>query len=177
MFCMISGGSGSGKSEYAEQMAVRLRKESQSENFIYIATMMAQDEEAKKKILRHQQMREKKGFQTVECYLHLKQLEVPKQATVLLDCISNLTANEQFDPAGAGEQTVSEVLAGIANLRKQCTHLVVVTNEIFSDGRAYDAQTLAYIRYMGKINVQLASWADDVAEVVYGIPLYRKKGG
>lgn len=177
MFCMISGGSGSGKSEFAEQRAVELRKKSKSKNFIYIATMMAYDEEAKKKIQRHRQMRAHKGFQTVECFHHLKQLEIPEESTVLLDCMSNLAANERFDPAGAGEQTVSEITAGIAHLRKQCTHLVVVTNEIFSDGGAYDADTLDYIRCMGEINTQMAKWADDVVEVVYGIPLYRKKGG
>ena len=53
--------------------------------------------------------------------------------------------------------------------------LVLVTNEIFSDGYRYEEETMEYQRILGNINVRLAEMADCVTEVVYGIPVRIKK--
>lgn len=50
---------------------------------------------------------------------------------MLLECMSNLTANEMFEPEGAGDDAVEAVLAGVEALRGRCIHLVIVTNDIF----------------------------------------------
>ena len=175
MFCMVSGGSGSGKSEYAENMTVNLKNGSEDKTLIYIATMMASDEEAKEKIRRHRNMRKEKGFLTKECYTQLKKLKVPGHGTILLDCMSNLAANEMFVEQGAGKQTTEEIIQGIEALLEQCENLVVVTNEIFSDGLEYDDMTKEYIHHLGGINQYMAKKADMVVEVVCGIPIYHKK--
>ena len=52
--------------------------------------------------------------------------------------------------------------------------MIVVTNEIFSDGIAYPRETMDYIQTLGRLNARLAQWADGVVEVFCGIPLYRK---
>lgn len=169
MFYLISGGSGSGKSEFAENTAVTLKGEDQ--DFIYIATMMAFDDEAKQKIERHREMRKDKGFQTVECFTGLKNLVLPGDSTVLLDCMSNLVANEMFAEHGAKEKTVEQVIEGIDHIRTMCKHLVVVTNEIFSDGLSYDELTVEYIRKLGNINALMADRADKVIEVIAGMPI------
>ena len=62
MFTLVTGGSGSGKSEYAESLV-----DSWNDPKIYIATMMPFDEETRKKIQRHREMRRDKGFITLEC--------------------------------------------------------------------------------------------------------------
>ena len=49
-----------------------------------------------------------------------------------------------------------------------------MTNEIFSDGMDYDEETRRYQKYLGEINVRMASMADLVTEVVYSIPLIHK---
>lgn len=175
MFCMVSGGSGSGKSEYAENMTVNLQKVSEDKTLIYIATMMASDEESKEKIKRHRNMRKGKGFLTKECATQLKNLKVPGHGTILLDCMSNLAANEMFGEQGAGAQTTEEIIQGIDYLLEQCENLVVVTNEIFSDGCEYDDMTKEYICHLGNINQYMAKKADIVVEVVCGIPIYHKK--
>ena len=90
MFHVITGGSGSGKSAYAEQCILDLK----GENRIYIATMYPFDEESHQRIQRHRKMRKEKKFSTIECYTGLKNVEIPKDAHVLLECMSNLTANE-----------------------------------------------------------------------------------
>lgn len=174
MFYMISGGSGSGKSEYAESMILKLSQMKEKER-VYIATMMAFDEEAKRKIARHREMRKDKGFITMECFTGLKNIKLPENCTVLLDCMSNLCANEMYDETGAKEHVVEEVLKGIQKVLKQCKNLVVVTNEIFSDGCEYDESTKKYIQSLGRINQHMARLADAVVEVVCGIPIYHKK--
>lgn len=171
MFHLITGGAGSGKSAYAEEQIELLGPAPR----IYIATMQPFDEESRQRIFRHQAMRDRKCFETIECYTGLKHLLLPKRGNVLLECMSNLTANEMFSETGAKEDTVSEIAEGILHLLGQCENLIVVTNEIFSDGICYEKETVRYQEYLGELNRRLAKWADCVTEVVYGIPLPCKR--
>ena len=93
MLTLIVGGSASGKSAFAENYAMEA-----GENRIYIATMQPMDNECLARIEKHRGMRAQKNFQTVECYTGLKQVRVPKDSVVLLECMSNLTANEIYAP-------------------------------------------------------------------------------
>jgi adenosylcobinamide kinase / adenosylcobinamide-phosphate guanylyltransferase len=170
MMTLVTGGSGSGKSEFAENRTLTYSRE----NLVYVATMVAFDEEAHQKIARHRKMRQDKNFTTRECYVDLKSLELNKEDTVLLDCMSNLVANEMYQENGAHEQTVKQVIEGVASMREQVNNLVIVTNEVFSDGIIYDNETSRYMSYLGTINKTLAKMADEVIEVVYTIPIYHK---
>lgn len=174
MFALITGGSGSGKSEYAEDLAVMLSKETGLPLY-YIATMKPFGEEGSRRVERHRKLRQGKGFFTIEHYVNLKRLKLPKEGVVLLECLSNLTANEMFETDGAGKRTPEELLLGIRQIRSGSRHLIVVTNDIFSDGITYDKTTEQYQRYLGWINRELAGEADEVTEVVCGIPLQLKK--
>ena len=80
-----------------------------------------------------------------------------------------------FQKNGAHENTVEAVIGGVEFLQKQTQNLVIVTNEIFSETEEYQGDTKLYQEYLGKINQKLADMADEVAEVVYGIPVYHKK--
>ena len=121
-------------------------------------------------------MRAGKGFDTEECYVGLKNVQIPSGCTVLLECMSNLTANEIFREDGAGEKTEDEILQGVESLKNQAEDLIIVTNEIFSEADTYEEETENYRRVLGNINRRLARMADTVVEVVYGIPVYYKKG-
>ncbi len=171
MIHIVTGGSGSGKSAFAEEQIVNL----QGDVRIYIATMYPFDEESRRRVERHRRMRAGKRFETVECYTHLEELKIPKGADVLLECMSNLTANEMYQEGGAGENTCEAVCRGIDALAAQAENLVVVTNEVFSDGITYDRETQRYLKYLGTINQYLARIADSVTEVVYGIPVRIKE--
>lgn len=171
MIHIVTGGSGSGKSAFAEEQIVNL----QGDTRIYIATMYPFDEESRRRVERHRRMRAGKRFETVECYTHLENLKIPKGADVLLECMSNLTANEMYQEGGAGQNTYEAVCRGIDALAAQAANLVVVTNEVFSDGIAYDPETGRYLKYLGSINQYLARIADRVTEVVYGIPVRMKE--
>ena len=72
MMILVTGGSGSGKSAFAEDCIVAFGNARR----IYIATMYPFDEESRKRVKRHQAMRQGKGFDTLECYTGLKHAEV-----------------------------------------------------------------------------------------------------
>ena len=156
MLILVTGGSGSGKSAFAEDRVLSLGEAKR----IYIATMHPFDQESFKRIERHRKMRAGKGFDTVECYTGLKNVKISEDSVVLLECMSNLTANEMYQPGGAGERTVHEILEGVRQVKESCANLVIVSNEIFSDGMDYDEETRRYQRYLGDINCQIAAWAD-----------------
>ncbi len=170
MLMIVTGGSGSGKSAYAEEQIIRLREGTR----IYIATMMSFDAEGDRRIERHRKMRAAKNFRTIECYTDLSSVKLPSDGIVLLECMSNLAANEMYAQGGAGEHMVESILQGIQSVLSQVKDLVVVTNEVFSDGQEYDPQTVQYLENLGVINQELAKKADIVTEVVCGIPLLRK---
>ncbi|MDO4260795.1 MAG: bifunctional adenosylcobinamide kinase/adenosylcobinamide-phosphate guanylyltransferase [Eubacteriales bacterium] len=170
MLILITGGSGSGKSAFAESVVTGLGGRKR----LYIATMYPFDEECRQRIARHREMRKDKGFDTLERYTDLAGADVSGYETVLLECMSNLTANELYQPGGAGDRCVEAVLEGVRSVYAQCRHLVIVTNEIFSDGMDYDPETRRYQRYLGEINRRIAGLSDAAAEVVYSVPLMLK---
>jgi len=170
MLILVTGGSGSGKSEFAENLVLELH----TKPYLYIATMYPFDEECHQRIARHRNMRAEKEFDTLECYTGLKDADVSGYGTVLLECMSNLTANEMYQEGGAGDRCVEEIVEGIRRIYGQCRHLVIVSNEIFSDGIDYDEETARYQQYLGKINQEAAKLAELAVEVVYSIPVIHK---
>ncbi len=175
MFAVVTGGSGSGKSAYAEKLIT----DSGIEKRYYIATMKCGDEESKKRIARHRAMRRGKHFETIECPCCLSSVTVEKGSAVLLECMSNLVANEIFTDGGMRgcAEVQDEVIGGLERLLGTCALLVVVTNEVFSDGVRYDSMTQEYLRCLGEVNGTMAAMADQVTEVVYSIPVIQKKRG
>ncbi len=174
MVMVVCGGSGSGKSEFAEQATTSFARTDRDSKLLYIATMMGEDAESKCKIQRHRHMRKDKGFETIECFFDLKDLVLENNSIVLLDCLSNLVSNECFAKGGAGKQTVEEVLAGIYSIKAQAKHLIIVTNDVFGDAISYDPYTQWFMQVLGQLNCHIAALADEVVEVVYGIPVYYK---
>ena len=176
MLTLIIGGSGSGKSAYAEDYMVSI---SEDRKKYYIATMQIYDEEGKRKVERHRMLRGGKGFSTIEQPVDIGKAAEKMEAedrTALLECVSNLTANEMFsgEVPGTEEVITEKIVGGIAVLNRELTHLVIVSNNVFEDGNVYDKTTMAYIRAMGRINQKLAEMADEVVEVVVGIPIVIK---
>lgn len=166
---LLTGGSGCGKSFFAEALCLKLPTPR-----YYIAAMRPYGTESGLKIERHRQMRRGKGFETIERYTDLASLKLPARGTALLECICNLTANEMFDETGRYEDPFRRVVQGVDALLEQCGDLIVVTNDVGSDGHLYDEGTNAYIAALGRINAALAQKADSLYELVCGIPLVRK---
>lgn len=163
MIVAVTGASASGKSEFAEKLLVDMGER----NRIYVATMIAWDEECRERIRKHRKMREKKRFDTVECPTDLGRVKVPENAAVLLECLSNLAANEMYrKPEGAEKR----ILNGIMSLKKQARDMVIVTNEVFCEPAVYEEETEKYRELLGNLNQKLFRMADRVYLVEAGIP-------
>ena len=165
---LITGGSKCGKSSLAEKLLDRY-----GDNKYYIAAMQPFGEEALAAIDRHRKLRAGKGFVTIERYTGLAELEIPSGSRVLLECMANLCANEMFGGSGINDPE-ERILRGTEHLRALAEELVIVTNNVGSDGIDYGAETNGYIRVLGRINARLAETADCVVECVYGIPAVLK---
>lgn len=178
MMILVLGGSGSGKSAYAEEGMLSF---TDAANRYYLATMQVYGEEGRRKVERHRRLRKGKGFLTIEQprFLSnaLKQIKEPEHSAVLLECISNLTANEMFSDGSpfSAVEIKQRVIAEIALLQKRLKHLIVVSGNVFEDGILYDESTMEYLRAMGAINQELAQMADEVVELVVGIPVVLKE--
>ena len=238
MLYLVTGGSGSGKSEYAENLAVSRHRnesehaekpavsrhrneseyaeksvvsghrneseyaeklavsESQNGRLIYVATMYPyfagdgkMDSETAGRIDRHRNMRQGKGFDTIECFTDISTLAVANNDVILLECMSNLLANEMYLDNGnipyTPENSLDDmirlaeeyIVKPLINIAKRTGDIIVVTNEVFSDGyeNTYDEGTNTYIRLLGYINQRLAGSAESVTEVVCGIPVVAGK--
>ena len=192
MMTLILGGSGSGKSAFAEDYLLRAVADKQKSDErvyrkYYIATMQIWDAEMQTKVDRHHRLRQGKGFMTIEQPVALeKSLEMMREiqpVAVLLECMSNLVANEMFsmesismESQKAGQTVTERVVRGVEALKSHADPFVIVTNNVFEDGIVYDNSTMEYIETLGRINERLAAEADEVIEVVAGIPQWIKKG-
>lgn len=176
MVTLIIGGSGSGKSAFAEDLINRLSLDRPK---YYLATMQPFGKENEAKIQRHKVLRSGKKFDTIEQPTDIsdaiEKMEA-KDKTALLECMSNLVANEMFssDPARTKEEVTEKIIKGILKLKDSLTDLVIVSNNVFEDGILYDPVTTEYIACLGAINQKLSCMADCVVEVVVGIPLILK---
>ena len=163
MLTLVLGGAASGKSEYAESLVLKTALPR-----YYLATMQVWDAECAARVAKHRKMRARKQFATVECPLHLEQVQLPARGTALLEDLGNLTANELYSPGGAGKHA--------ARVASQCENLVLVSNEVFSGGADYAGDTDQYLLALARVNNALAARADNVCRVVCGIPVYYKGG-
>lgn len=184
MLYLVTGGSGSGKSEYAENLAMQLHKRQASAagSLYYVATMYSYDRESDNRIARHRNMRKGKGFSTIECYYNISCVQADKNDVLLVECMSNLLANEMYLPEGgikdrggmAGNQLALVMINPLLKLAEQAKELVIVTNEVFSDGARYDSESEKYRALLGELNRKLAAQAAAVVESVFSIPVIHK---
>lgn len=172
MKTLIIGGSGSGKSELAEQLCL-----SHGGALTYIATMEPFGNGAAERIERHRKLRAGKGFETLECYRNLaEQTDIPR-GTVLLECLGNLVANEFFSGSSIDAAAEQRIVSGIEMLEEASDNLIIVTNDVFADGISYSHEMQQYLQLLGEINSAIARRFDRVIEVVCGLTIWHKGDG
>lgn len=183
MRVLVIGGAASGKSAYAEDVAVGFSGE-----HVYLACMQPFGEEGMRRIERHRALRAGKGFCTAEVPRGLDSCgeaallggcTAPARSTVLLECLGTLLANEMFDDNGVfepGPAPANRVIDGVRRLAGLYANVVVVTNDVGCALGTYSDETHAYIRELGRASAVLASSFDVVVEVAHAIA-HTVKGG
>ena len=166
MTITVIGTPDSGKSKKAEEIVCRLSDETER---YYIATMIPFGTEGADRVNKHRQMREGKGFVTIEQPFDaaeaLAAVSEPETATVLLECVSNLAANEMFErkcediPALAGK-----IAEDLKRMQASVKNLVIVSNR-FAEEPGFDEETRQYVHLMDLVNRELKALSDECIEL------------
>lgn len=162
---MITGGQRSGKSVFAEKMALEL-----SENPVYVASAMVFDDEFRHRVEVHQARR---GPQWTNFEEPLYPSTLPLEGrTVLLDCLTLLATNTLFDKQEDASEALSQLKSEIDALKAlKDTTIIIVTNEIGLGGVSENALQRKFTDLQGSINQYVAEIAEEVYFVISGIKL------
>lgn len=177
MIVFVSGGAKSGKSGFAQNLAVRLAKGGKR---YYVATMIPVDEEDRARIRRHVADREGLGFATIECGGELLScLNYDRNGAFLLDSVTALLQNVLFPVDKNYEMDVNaaeKCAEDVVTFAKSVANAVIVSDYIYSDAQRYDESTECYRRCLAKIDRRLAQISDTVIEVSAGQLIFHKGG-
>jgi adenosylcobinamide kinase/adenosylcobinamide-phosphate guanylyltransferase len=160
---LITGGQRSGKSQHAEQMALRL-----TDHPVYLATAHIWDEEFRQRVLRHQ---ERRGPQwtNIEEEKFLSRHDVTARV-VVIDCVTLWLTNFFFEQQDVSK-TLETVKEEFDSFTSQDATFIFVTNEIGSGGVSDNVVQRQFTDLEGWMNQYIASKADEVILMVSGIPL------
>lgn len=165
---LITGGQRSGKSGYAQKLALSL-----SVNPVYLATSRVWDEEFRQRVLRHQADRGPEWTNIEEeKYLSRHNLE---GRVVIIDCVTLWGTNFFFDNDSDVEQSLKELKEEFNRLVEQQAYLIFVTNEIGLGGVSPDPIQRKFTDLQGWLNQYIASRADEVVLMISGIPMKIKQ--
>ncbi len=165
MIYLITGGERSGKSNYAQNLALQF-----SNSPIYVATARKWDEDFQHRIDRHQQERDER-WTNIETEKYLSEIDFSGKVA-LIDCVTlwltNFFVDHKNDVHLSLEEAKKEFLSIID---QENVTLIIVTNEI---GMGVHAQTHVgrkFTELQGWMNQFLAAKADEVILMVSGIPV------
>lgn len=186
---LITGGQRSGKSTYAEKLALEL-----SDNPVYIATAHIWDDEFRERVRRHQ---ERRGPQwtNIEEERQLSRHDVSGRVA-LIDCCTlwatnyfydsacendtfrdandtfsgeNDTFSDENDTFSSVNATLSALKAEFDRFTSQDATFIFVTNEIGWGGTSTNAVQRRFTDLLGWLNQYIASKADEVVMMISGL--------
>lgn len=161
---LITGGARSGKSSYAERLALSL-----SPNPVYLATSRIWDEEFRQRVLRHQANRGPE-WTNIEEEKELSRHSLEGRV-VLIDCVTLWCTNYFFDLEADTDKALTAVKAEFDRLTQQDATLIFVTNEISMGGTSENLIQRKFTDMQGWMNQYIASRANRVILMVSGIPV------
>ena len=176
---LVTGGSRSGKSDYA-----RRRAEALAGPRAFIATCTPVDEEMAERIRRHRLARDPDQWQTVEEPVHLADALAPAREfnVLLIDCltlwINNLMFQAEIERTAFHEDDVTLACERLLNACDQFDGTVImVTNEVGMGIVPDNPMSRLYRDLVGRCNQIMAAAADEVVLLVCGVSLNIKGKG
>lgn len=165
MITLVTGGQRSGKSKFAEILAMQ-----KSANPIYLATAKIWDEDFRKRVQVHQNRRGTE-WTTIEEYLKVGDVVIPENSCVLLDCLTLLATNWMFECNENIDEAMVNVSMQLDMLFSKKANFIVVTNEIGMGGVSENKLQRKFTDLQGSVNQYVAAVADEVFLIVSGIPV------
>jgi len=178
---LIIGGARSGKSRFAQELALKL-----GEPVLFVATAEASDEEMQRRIDEHQRSRPA-AWRTLEITTHIGSQIVQNiggAKVVIVDCmtllISNIfnqhshQTNEQIDASIIEKEVTTEISELVECINQVDASFIMVTNEVGTGLVPVGRVGRLYRDLLGKANQILAEHADEVYLMVAGLPVLIK---
>ena len=164
---LVTGGARSGKSTYAEKMALEL-----SPNPVYLATARICDEDFHKRFINHQ-LRRGPEWTNIEEEKYLSKHTFTGKV-VLVDCITLWCTNFFFDLEANVQAALDAVKQEFAQLVQQNATFIFVTNEIGMGSVSENEIQRKFTDLQGWMNQYIAAHDDKVFCMVSGIPVQIK---
>ncbi|GGC75563.1 adenosylcobinamide kinase/adenosylcobinamide phosphate guanyltransferase [Thalassobacillus devorans] len=172
MLTFISGGARSGKSSFAEKLALESYHKHKDGNLYYFATSVPSDEEMEARIARHRGDRGEE-WQTIEASLHVKDrlCDLPTESTVLIDCLTVWLSNRLYIGQAGWETIMQEVSGWIQTAQARQLNLYIVSNDV-NEGIPSSVDSVAsYTCMLEKLHQYIISSAEKVYQVIAGLPV------
>ena len=158
---LITGGARSGKSRYAEELALSLSK-----NPVYVATAHVWDEEFRERVKKHQERRGPE-WTNIEEEMSLSRHDLTGRVAVI-DCITLWCTNYFFQMQEV-DTALEALKAEFDKFTAKDATYIFVTNEIGMGGVSDNAVQRKFTDLQGWMNQYVASKADEVILMVSGI--------
>lgn len=163
----ITGGARSGKSRYAQELALQL-----SHSPVYVATARHWDADFEKRIQRHQQDRDER-WTSVEEEKYISKLPLSKKV-VVVDCVTLWLTNFFVDNKNDIDSCLADCKKEMDELAKKDNTYIIISNEIGMGVHAETEIGRKFTDLQGWINQYIAQKATRVVLMVSGIPVVIK---
>lgn len=168
MIIFVTGGVRSGKSRFAQDMALKLNP-----NPVYLATAKIWDDDFQERVNRHQAERGPEWV-NYEAYQNLHLLPLQTQ-TVVIDCVTLWLTSFFVDTDNNLEKSLAAFRQEINNLTRLKATFIIISNELGMGLHADTEVGRKFTDLQGWANQYVAARADEVIFMVSGLPLYLKR--
>ena len=168
MIYFITGGERSGKSSFAQKLAEEL-----SDAPCYIATARIWDDDFKKRVERHQSVRDEK-WTTIEEEKHIGELDLNGK-TAVIDCVTLWLTNFFTDTKANVDESLKLAKEQLDKLAKQDGTFIIISNELGMGVHAATESGRKFVELQGWVNQYIAAMADNVYLMISGIPVKIKQ--
>ncbi|HTM97089.1 MAG TPA: bifunctional adenosylcobinamide kinase/adenosylcobinamide-phosphate guanylyltransferase [Pedobacter sp.] len=167
MIYYITGGERSGKSKYAQELALRL-----SDNPVYIATARIWDKDFEKRIERHQNERDERWI-NIEEEKYISKAAISNKVAVI-DCVTLWLTNIYTDTKFDIEEALKEAKAEFDKWEEIEATLIIISNEIGMGVHAATEMGRKFVELQGWVNQYIANKANKAILMISGIPVNLK---
>ncbi|WP_260472097.1 bifunctional adenosylcobinamide kinase/adenosylcobinamide-phosphate guanylyltransferase [Bacillus canaveralius] len=179
----ITGGVRSGKSRFAEEVAVKLAEQAGS-SLLYLASGRTEDEEMKRRISHHRQERAESGsgWITLECPDGLEQAasELTPNSVVLFDCLTTHLNNRLFSEQDGWldrdycQHVKISIKESIMTIAVRCKAMIIVSNEILNESIRDNEVIYTYSKILGELHQWIVRQARSAYLVESGLTVEMK---
>jgi adenosylcobinamide kinase/adenosylcobinamide-phosphate guanylyltransferase len=168
MIYYITGGERSGKSRYAQQLALEL-----TDTPVYIATSRIWDANFGERVQRHKNERDER-WTNVEEEKELSKLDL-KNKVAVVDCVTLWLTNFFVDAKNDVAEALTQAKAEFDKFSKSEGTLIIISNEIGMGVHATTETGRKFVELQGWMNQYIAAKADKAMLMVSGIAVTIKE--